>query len=142
MIRKVCFFGPKKMRFMQTESVLQTKNQSRPAKKSVFCSPGFYHIWAWRPPWSCDPDALNKLLFPRPMEAPHEIWLQLAQRFWRRRSLKMVDGQRTDDRSCLYYKLTNEPKGSGELKMPYFPGNRKLQGLILTVLRRWFWCCS
>ena len=36
----------------------------------------------------------------------------------------MVDGQttddngrrRTDDRACLYYKLTNEPKGSGELK--------------------------
>ena len=32
MTRKVCFFGPKKMRFMQTESVLQTKNRSRPAK--------------------------------------------------------------------------------------------------------------
>ena len=32
MIRKVCFFGPKKMRFMQTESVLQTKNRSGPAK--------------------------------------------------------------------------------------------------------------
>ena len=59
------------------------------------------------------------------MEAPREIWLRLAQRFWRR-SLKMVDGwttynartdgQRTDDGACLYYKLTNEPKGSGELK--------------------------
>ena len=32
MIRKVCFFGPKKIRFMQTESVLQTKNRSEPAK--------------------------------------------------------------------------------------------------------------
>ena len=20
---------------------------------------GFYHIWAWRPSWSCDPDAAN-----------------------------------------------------------------------------------
>ena len=29
----------------------------------------------------------------------------------------MVDGrQRTDDRACLFYKLTNEPKDSGELK--------------------------
>ena len=33
----------------------------------------------------------------------------------------MVDGQmdgrrRMDDGACLYYKLTNEPKGSGELK--------------------------
>ena len=25
---------------------------------------GFYHIWAWRPSWSCDPDAANKILFP------------------------------------------------------------------------------
>ena len=32
MIRKVCFFGPKKMLFMQTESVLQTKNRSGPTK--------------------------------------------------------------------------------------------------------------
>ena len=30
----------------------------------------------------------------------------------------MVDGrQRTDDGACLYYKLTNEPKGSGELQI-------------------------
>ena len=28
----------------------------------------------------------------------------------------MVDRQRTEDRPWLYYKLTNEPKGSGELK--------------------------
>ena len=27
------------MGFMQTESVLQTKNRSRPAKNRVFCSP-------------------------------------------------------------------------------------------------------
>ena len=20
---------------------------------------GFYHIWAWRPSWSCDPDHVN-----------------------------------------------------------------------------------
>ena len=31
---------------------------------------GFYHIWAWRPSWSCDPDAANKLLFPLSKEAP------------------------------------------------------------------------
>ena len=27
---------------------------------------GFYHIRAWRPSWSCDPDAANKLSFPLP----------------------------------------------------------------------------
>ena len=34
MIRKVCvfLFGPKKMRFMQIESVLQTKNRSEQAE--------------------------------------------------------------------------------------------------------------
>ena len=35
--------------------------------------------------------------FRSPMEASHEIWLRLAQRFWRRRSLKMVDGRTTTD---------------------------------------------
>ena len=34
---------------------------------------GFYHIWAWRPSWSCDLDHLSKLLFPHPIEAPYEI---------------------------------------------------------------------
>ena len=32
---------------------------------------GFYHIWAWRPPWSCDQDAVNKISFPLPKEDPH-----------------------------------------------------------------------
>ena len=36
---------------------------------------GFYHIWAWRPSWSCDLDHLYKLSFPLPKEAPHENWL-------------------------------------------------------------------
>ena len=35
---------------------------------------------------------------------------------WRRKSFKMVDRQQMDDGACLYYKLNNEPKGSGELK--------------------------
>ena len=34
-----------------------------------------YYIWAWRPSWSCDPDAANKLSFPLPKEAPHKMWL-------------------------------------------------------------------
>ena len=29
--------------------------------------------------------------------------------------MKTVDGQQTDDGPCLYYKLTDEPKGSREL---------------------------
>ena len=63
---------------------------------------GFYHIWAWRPSWSCDQDHLSKFSFPNPIEAPYEIWLWLAQWFLRRRCLKSVDDGRrrrtTDDR--------------------------------------------
>ena len=35
---------------------------------------GFYHIWAWRPSWSCDLDHLHKLSFSLPKKAPHGIW--------------------------------------------------------------------
>ena len=31
---------------------------------------GFYHIWVWRPSWSCDPDAANKLSFPLSIDWP------------------------------------------------------------------------
>ena len=58
----------------------------------------FYHIWAWPPSWSCDLDHFYKLLFPLPKDAPHEVWLWLAQRFQRRRSLKMwTDDGRTPE---------------------------------------------
>ena len=57
-----------------------------PSFKIISCSvlekifEGFYHIWAWQ---SCDNDRLKELSFPRPMEVPHKIWLQLAQWFLR-----------------------------------------------------------
>ena len=35
----------------------------------------FYHIRAWRPSWSCDPDFSIKLFFDLPMDAPHKISL-------------------------------------------------------------------
>ena len=34
---------------------------------------GFYHIEAWRPYWSCDPDVANKLSFPLPKEGKFRI---------------------------------------------------------------------
>ena len=36
---------------------------------------GFYHSWAWRPSWSCDPNFAIKLSLPLPMDAPHNISL-------------------------------------------------------------------
>ena len=40
---------------------------------------GFHHIWVWRPSWSCDPDATNKLSFPLPKEAPHKNLALIGQ---------------------------------------------------------------
>ena len=47
---------------------------NRPAvlEKKIF--EGFLPYMAWRPSWSCDPDAANKLSFPLPKEVPHKIW--------------------------------------------------------------------
>ena len=71
---------------------------------------GFYHIWTWRPSWSCELDHLYNFSFPLPKEAPHKIWILLAKRFQRRRSLKMVDDDDNDDDGAwVYYKLTYEP---------------------------------
>ena len=68
---------------------------------------GFYHIWAWRPSWSCDLDFLYTHWFPLPINASYRIWLWLAKRFQRRRSLKLwTDRRRTDAGSWPSYKLT------------------------------------
>ena len=102
---------------------------------------GFYHIWAWRPSWSCDLDHLYKLWFPLPKEAPHKIWLGLAKWFQRRRSLKMVDGRTptdgrrwTDGRRLDGYTISSpfEPNGSGELKIMCY----KRIGYNLNVIRQ------
>ena len=42
-------------------------------EKKIFKA--FYHIWAWRPSWSCDLYHLHKLSFPLPKEAPHNFAL-------------------------------------------------------------------
>ena len=34
----------------------------------------YNHIWAWRPSWSCEPDAGNKVSPPLPKEAPYKLW--------------------------------------------------------------------
>ena len=61
-----------------------------------------------RPSWSCDQDHLSIHSFPHPIEAPHEIWLWLAQWFLRRRHLKSVDD---DGRQKPTYPVSspNEP---------------------------------
>ena len=56
--------------------MLLTKfRENQPAGSCEEDFEGFYHIWAWRPSWSCDPDAANNISFPLPKKAPHKIWL-------------------------------------------------------------------
>ena len=90
--------------------MLHTKfGGNRPAGCGEDFLSGFYHIWAWRPSWSCDQDPANKLSFPLPMDALHKILLSSAKRFQRRRSLKLWtdDGRRrTDEGAWPSYKLT------------------------------------
>ena len=78
---------------------------------------GFYHIWPWRPSWSCDQDHLSKFLFPHNIEAPYEIWLWLAQWFLRRRCLKSVDDDGRRRRPTYPISSPYESSaGSGERK--------------------------
>ena len=45
--------------------MLHTKfRENRPAGSGEEDFEVFYHIWALRPSWSCDPHAANKLSFP------------------------------------------------------------------------------
>ena len=63
-VRKVFEIGDKMLTLSSMENLIVQCNLK-----------GFYHIWAWRPSWSCDPDAANKISLGVPKEAPHKIWL-------------------------------------------------------------------
>ena len=55
--------------------MLHTKfHENRPAGSEKIFS-GFYHIWAWRPSWSCDLHFAIKLSFLLSMAAAHKISL-------------------------------------------------------------------
>ena len=56
--------------------MLHTKfHENRPSGSGEDFLSGFYHIWAWRPSWSCDLDFAINILSPLPMDAPHKISL-------------------------------------------------------------------
>ena len=50
---------------------------------------GFYHIWAWRPSWSCDQHHINKFSFPCTctLKLTYKIWLKMSKWFLRKASL-------------------------------------------------------
>ena len=64
---------------------------------------GFYHIWAGRPSWSCDPDAAN---------SNHRDSTQNLALFGQAVSEKMFEycgGRWSDAGAWVYYELTYEP---------------------------------
>ena len=66
--------------------MLHTKFQGHQSIGSVEDFYGFYHIWAWRPCWSCDPTHVYKLSFLFPLKLSYELWLQIALLFLRKTS--------------------------------------------------------
>ena len=65
-------------------------------EKKIF--EGFYHIWAWRPSWSCDLDFAIKLEMPLPKEAPHKISIgekKIGQAVSEKKIFEIVDDGRT-----------------------------------------------
>ena len=76
----VCSFGPIIVcsnydpRELES-SMLYVKFQDHSTSGSGEDFKDFYHIWAWRPSWSCDLDHLYKRWFPLPKEALHKMLL-------------------------------------------------------------------
>ena len=88
----------------------------------------FDHIWAWRPSWTGDPDAANKLSFPLPKEATENLAL-IGQAVSEENTFETVDGRtdggRTDDgrtdagQWVSSYKLPSVP--SAEVSYKKYP---------------------
>ena len=55
------------------------------------------YIMAWRPSWSCDSDAANKLSFPQPKEAPHKNLALIGQAVSEEKMFEIVNGRRTPE---------------------------------------------
>ena len=72
----------------------------------------FYHIWAWRPSWSCDLNFLYTHWFPFPIDASIKFVFDWPIGFREEDLLKWwttTDGRTTDAGAWVYYKLTCEP---------------------------------
>ena len=52
------------------------------------CLKDVYHIWAWRPLWSCDQHHVNIYSFPCTQKLTYKIWLKMAHLFLRKANFK------------------------------------------------------
>ena len=74
-------------------------------EKKIF--KGFYHIWAWRPSWSCDLDHLYKYFVPPSQGGSTENLALIGQAVSEEKMFENVDGRTPDP--WVYYKLNGEP---------------------------------
>ena len=75
-----------------------------------------YHIWAWQPCWSCDPDHLNNFSFLQALEAVYKICCNRPSSF--RGEVVWNCGRTTDGRTTEPAYTISSPGafGSGELQ--------------------------
>ena len=65
----------------------------------------FYHIWALRQYWSCDPDDLNNFSYPNPWRLDANL-VRIGPVVSEEKSFEILDGiQTTNDGTGLHYKL-------------------------------------
>ena len=72
---------------------------------------GFYHIWAWRPSWSCDPDATN--FVPPTHRGSTQNLALIGQAILEKKMFEHCRRQSHNARPLVYYKLTYEPSAQG-----------------------------
>ena len=77
---------------------------------------------------------LNKLEFPSPKDALCQIWLKLAQWFWRRRFLNFVNIF-----SLFHYYLLLEKVGALHLNKLKSPSPNDALCQVWVKLAQWFW---
>ena len=130
-ISPVLLYGSEIWGFAKRESVELSQSYAckrymcfnlRACNAAVLGSCDFYHIWAWRLNWSCDLNHLNKLSFPHPMDAPHEIWLQLTQ--------QSLD----QDQDSLLVKRRNDNHSPGPVIGELVPSSHQRSELRNTIL--------
>ena len=80
---------------------------------------GFYHIWAWLPSWSCDPNSANKFWFPLSIGGFTQNLALIGQAISEKKRFEIVEDGGTDEGyavAWVYHKFTYEPLlGLGDL---------------------------
>ena len=75
-----------------TSTMLHSKSQGHRHLVLEKILKHFYHIWAWRPSWSCDQNILHQFWLTYHKESSHENWVQLGQWFVGKLCLNMLMG--------------------------------------------------